>query len=654
MRGRQSKHDMKATAEAMDVFVLPAPEPVAEGVVVHRDVMVTMRDGIRLATDIYRPAQNGEPAGQALPVLLERTAYGKSERSRSEIEVGMERPMTRAEVATHFVRHGYVVAYQDCRGRNGSEGEFVKYLAEGPDGYDTIAWLVEQPWSNGRIGTMGLSYAAHTQMALACLNPPGLAAMVLDSGGFSNAFTCGIRQGGAFELKQATWAYNHAREAGAAKDNPDLLRALEAEDVREWFKAMPWSEGRSPVRWVPEYEGYLLEQWRRGTFDDYWKQPGIYALDSYDTFPNVAVALVSSWYDAYVRTTFENYEGLSRDPNRPLSVVMGPNLHGNRNATFAGDVDFGSAAPLGGNVAESWLEFRRRWFDRWLKNVDNAVEVDPRVRLFLMGGGSGRRTAEGRIDHGGRWIAAPDWPLPAGGRLALNLHPDGSLSETLPAVDAAPFVYDFDPKNPVPTIGGALTSGQPVFEGGGFDQRESSRFFGCGDTNLPLAARLDVLSFETEPLSEDMAVVGPVEIELFAATDGLDTDFTAKLVDVYPPSEEFPTGFAMIVTDGIFRCRYRNGFAAPQPCVPDETMKITIEPFATANLFKKGHRLRLDISSSNFPKYDVNPNTGAPEGRGRTSRVARNTVFCDAARPSRINLQIVAADRLEPLSPLKP
>ncbi len=644
---------MKATAETMGVFELPAPELVAEGVVVHRDVMLAMRDGIRLATDIYRPARDGVPAGKSLPVLLERTAYGKAERSRSEIEVGMERPMTRAEVAMHFVRHGYVVAYQDCRGRNGSEGEFVKYLSEGPDGYDTVVWLSEQSWSNGRIGTMGLSYAAHTQMALACLNPPGLAAMVLDSGGFSNAYTCGIRQGGAFELKQATWAYNHAREAGAAKDNPDLLRALEAEDVRKWFTAMPWSEGRSPVRWVPEYENYLLEQWRHGTFDDYWKQPGIYALDSYDTFPNVAVALVSSWYDAYVRTTFENYEGLSRDPSRHLQVVMGPNLHGNRNATFAGDVEFGTAAPLGGNVAESWLEFRRRWFDRWLKDTDNAVEADSRVRLFLMGGGSGQRTEDGRIDHGGRWIAAPDWPLPAGDELALNLHQDGSLSVALPEPDAAPFVYDFDPKNPVPTIGGALTSGQPVFEGGGFDQRERSRFFGCEDTNLPLSARLDVLSFETEPLKEDMAVVGPVTVELFVATDGPDTDFTAKLVDVYPPSEEFPTGFAMILTDGIFRCRYRNGFDRPEPCVPGETMKITIEPFATANLFKKGHRLRLDISSSNFPKYDVNPNTGAAEGRGRTSRVARNTVFCDTARPSRINIRVVPSERLDPLPPVK-
>lgn len=619
---------------------LPLAELVADDVVIYRDIMVTMRDGVRLATDLYCPAD----ARDALPVILERTPYGKGERSRSEIEVGMDQPMMRAEVASHFVRHGYAVIYQDCRGRYGSEGKFTKYLAEGPDGYDTLAWTVAQPWSNGKVGTMGLSYAAHTQMAAACMNPPGLAAMVLDSGGFSNAFTCGIRQGGAFELKQATWAYNNALESVAAKEDSNLLRALEAEDIRTWFTAMPWSEGRSPLRWASDYEGYLLEQWRHGTFNDYWKQPGIYAAGYYDTLPKVPVALLSSWYDAYVRTVFENYAGLARDPGRPISLMMGPNLHGNRNATFSGDVHFGSAATLGGNVVESWLEFRRHWFDRWLKDVDNTIVKEPRVRLFLMGGGSGRKTAEGRINHGGTWISATDWPIPSSHEIEFHFHADGSLSAEEPAADVEPLVYDFDPKNPVPTIGGALTSGQPVFEGGGFDQRERARFFGCADTNLPLSARLDVLSFETPPLAEDLAIVGPVEVELFVSTDGPDTDFTAKLIDVYPPSEDYPSGYALILTDGIFRCRYRNGFDAPEPCVPGETMRIVIEPFATANLFKKGHRLRVDISSSNFPKFDVNPNTGAPEGLGRTKRIARNTLFCDQKRASRLSLRALDGD----------
>jgi uncharacterized protein len=345
-RGAAVKMDVMSAAN------LPEPELLDGGVVVHRNVMVPMRDGVRLATDIYRPASGGIPVADPLPVILERTPYGKSERSRSEIEIGMERPMTRAEVATHFVRHGYVVVYQDCRGRHGSEGEFTKYLSEGPDGFDTLSWIVGQAWCGGKIGTMGLSYAAHTQMALACLNPPGLATMVLDSGGFSNAFTCGIRQGGAFELKQATWAYNQARESTAARQDPLLAAALEAEDLSAWFEVMPWAEGRSPVRWMPEYENYLLDQWRRGTFDAYWRQVGLYAAGHYGTLPEIPVVLMSSWYDAYVRTALENYEGLSRSGRRHLNLIMGAGLHGDRNSNFAGDIAFGDEARrVGSNSA---------------------------------------------------------------------------------------------------------------------------------------------------------------------------------------------------------------------------------------------------------------------------------------------------------------
>ena len=214
--------------------------------------------------------------------------------------------------------------------------------------------------------------------------------------------------------------------------------------------------------------------------------------------------------------------------------------------------------------------------------------------------------------------------------------------------------YDFDPSDPVPTIGGALTSGQPVFEGGAFDQREAPRFFGCRNPGLPLSARRDVLSFESTPLDQGLAVIGPITVELFVSSDAPDTDFTAKLIDVYPPSDDYPTGFAMILTDGIFRCRYRKGWDRPEELVPDEAFRITIEPFATANFFAKGHRIRLDISSSNFPKFDVNPNTGAPEGRGRTRRIARNTVFCDAVRPSRIVLPCVPQEHIKSLAYERP
>lgn len=624
-------------------------EHVAEGVVAHRDIMVPMRDGIRLATDVYLPSDAEGP----FPVILERTPYGKNERSRSEIEIGMRQPMTRSEVAARFVRHGFAVVYQDCRGRYGSEGEFVKYVAEGEDGHDTMTWLVAQPWCNGRIGTMGLSYAAHTQMALACLNPPGLAAMVVDSGGFASAFRCGIRQGGAFELKQATWAYNNAKESREARENPALRAALEAEDLVAWFDAMPWRRGVSPVRWIPEYEDYLLAQWRSGTFDEGWRKVGLYAEGSYPTFPNIPIAFMSSWYDAYVSSTLDNYLGLSGPGRVPPSLIMGAGLHGNRNETFAGDASFGPAAAFGGNVDRGWCDFRIRWFDRWLRDRPNGIDDEPRVRLFLMGGGTGARTQDGRIDHGGRWIEAADWPLPGTRIEAFNLHPDGLLSPQAPPAGGAPFVYDFDPADPVPTIGGALTSGQPVFEGGAFDQRESPRFHGCRRPGMPLAARRDVLAFETPPLAEDVAVVGPITVELWVSSDAPDTDFTAKFIDVHPPSPDYPTGNALLLTDGILRCRYRNSFEKPEPIRPGEIFRIRIECFATANLFRKGHRIRVDVSSSNFPKFDVNPNTGAPEGEGRIRQVARNTVYCDAAHPSRILLPFVDPAALIPLRPLR-
>jgi putative CocE/NonD family hydrolase len=622
---------------------LPAFQSLTDDMVLYRDVMVQMRDGVRLAADIYRPARGGRPLERATPVILERTPYGKAMASRAEVEAGMTEPMERATVAAHFVRHGYVVIYQDCRGRHGSEGEFVKYLSEGPDGYDTLAWIAAQPWCDGRIGTMGLSYAAHTQMAAACLAPPGLATMIIDSGGFSNAFTCGIRQGGAFELKQATWAFREARENAIAAGDELTRRALEAEDLHRWFGKMPWSEGRSPLRWAPAYETYLLDQWRHETFDDFWKQVGIYATGFYDAIPDIPIALISSWFDAYVPTTFENFAGLARTGRRPLALIMGPCLHGDRNLTFAGDVDFGPKAPLGGNVAESWLEFRRRWFDCWLKGGPEEDLNDAPIHLFVMGGGSGTKNSDGRLDHGGRWITAEHWPLPEARERSFYLHPKGRLSESSPAPDTAPLSYDFDPDDPVPTMGGALTSGQPICAGGGFDQRENERFFGCRNPGLPLSARLDVLSFETEPLAKDLTILGRVAVELWATTDAPDTDFTAKLIDVYPPSRDYPTGFALNLTDGIFRCRFRRSFEKAELVEPGEIMRLRIELFATANLFRAGHRLRLDISSSNFPKFDVNPNTGAPAGCGRNRQVARNTVFLDKTRPSRLIAEVVGA-----------
>lgn len=604
-----------------DLVALTPAEPVTEDVVVHRNVMIPMRDGIRLATDIYRPAQGGRPLETPLPVIFERTPYDKAGTPRSELSVADPIPKSRPDLAVLLVRQGYVVIWQDCRGRYGSEGRFTKYVNEAEDGFDAMVWIEAQPWNNSRIGTMGLSYDAHVQMAMACLNPPGLACMAVDSGGFSNAHQCGIRQGGAFELKQLTWAYNRAQERPDAGD-PFAQAAIEAEDLFGWMARTPWTRGRSPIRWDPDYEAYVLEQWQHGTFGDFWKRPGLWAAGYYRQIPKIPMILMSSWYDVYVPTTLENHAGLK--DQRPLSLIMGPWTHGSRSRTVFGDVDFGPAGTFDGQVDEDWLTYRLKFFARWLKDEPGPVQ-EGRVHVFLMGGGSGRRTAEGHLDHGGRWLESTDWPLPEAEPLTLYPRPDMSLGEA-PAADAV-LSYDFDPRDPVPTIGGALTSGEPIFTGGGFDQVEAPEFFGCRNPGMPLTARPDILSFETVPLEEDLAIVGPVTVRLKVETDAPDTDFTAKLVDVYPPSADYPRGYALILSDGIFRVRYRKGWDRPEPVAEDEgAFEITINPFATANLFAKGHRLRLDISSSNFPKFDINPNTGEPEGTSRCTRVARNSV----------------------------
>jgi len=595
---------------------------------------VAMRDGVRLTTDVYLP----EGAGP-FPVVMERTPYGRNETSRSEMTAVNPVPVPRSAVAQQLVGKGYAAVYQDCRGRYGSEGRFVKYLSDGEDGFDTCAWLMAQPWCDGRICTMGLSYAAHTQAALGCLDPPGLVGQVLDSGGFYNSWTGGIRQFGAFELKQATWAYNNALISPEAEADPVMRAALAAEDLRDWFTRMPWKPGHSPLRHHPDYEAYLFEQWQHGPFDAYWQQLGIWAQGWHDRYSQAACVHMSSWFDPYPLTATGNYTGLMRAGRGPQRLILGPWTHGARSQTQFGDVEFGPAATID-SWAGDWLRYRLRFFDQVLRGTPDG---EPTVRLFLMGGGSGRRTAEGRLDHGGHWMTATDWPVPEARPPPFYLHRDATLLAVPPGPGQPPLSFGFDPRNPVPTIGGNLTSLEPVATGGSFDQVESPDFFGCAPPYLPLASRPDVLVFQMMPLDAPVRVVGPIEAELFVATDGPDTDFTAKLIDVYPPSPDYPQGYAMILTDGILRLRYAEDPSSPRLREPGEMVRARVTLFPTANLFSAGHRIRLDVSSSNFPKFDVNPNTGEPDGQARLTRVAINTVFADAERPSRVILPILQA-----------
>ncbi|MEP6939020.1 MAG: CocE/NonD family hydrolase [Rudaea sp.] len=635
----------EAVVGALAMVLLPEvvahAEEGGDQVVVLRDVMVRMRDGVQLATDIYLPARNGKPVASRFAAILERTPYDKTADSRSERTPADAKPKSRAEVAAFFVRHGYVVIYQDCRGRYRSGGEFVKYLADGHDGYDTCAWIIRQAWSNGSIGTMGLSYAAHTQGALGSAGAPGVKAMFLDSGGFANAYQGGIRQGGAFEMKQATWAFSEALSSPRVRDDAKALAAMKSTDITQWFHRLPWHRGDSPLAAAPEYESYLFDQWEHGRFDAYWKQLGIYAQGYYDQYCDAAMVHMSSWYDPYPRTATQNYMALSRRKRGPVRLILGPWTHGDRQLTYAGDVDFGPAATIDGNVATDFLSLRLRWFDRWLKNKGNGVDAEPAVRLFVMGGGSGRKNALGRLEHGGRWRAEKDWPIPDARATPYYFHRDATLSTRKPAEASAYREYDYDPRHPVPTIGGTVTSGKPVMVGGAFDQREAAQFFGSRAPYRELSERNDVLVFQTAPLREDVEVTGAITAELWISSNCPDKDFTVKLIDVYPPSDDYPQGFAMNLTDGILRVRYRDSWEKPALMQPGQIYRIRIEAFPTSNLFARGHRVRIDISSSNFPHFDLNPNSGEEEGHMETIHVATNRVHLDRVHPSHVVLPLI-------------
>ena len=594
--------------------------------------MVTMRDGTRLATDVYLP-EGGGP----VPVIMERTPYDRTAPRRDELTLADFRARTRAEIAEFYGEHGYGMVYQDVRGRYDSEGRFTKYVHEADDGYDTCAWIVDQDWSDGRICTLGLSYGGHTQVALGSAGAPGVVAQAVDSGGFANAWKCGARNFGAFELKQVTWAMAQAMVSPEAKANPQIRIALEAEDLRGWYQRMPWKRGHSPLRHHPDYEAYVFDEWSHSAFDEYWRQPSLWAEGYYDAYSPAATIQMSSWLDVYPWAQVRNYVGLKAAGKAPHYLILGPWTHGDRSLTAFGDIEFGPDATIDSWCGD-WRTYRLRFFDHIVKG--RPFDEAP-VRIFVMGGGSGRKNADGRLEHGGHWASFEDWPIPETEFRDYRLHGDGRLSLDEQAADAPPLSYDFDPSKPVPTIGHSLNRETIVVPGGIYDQVEAENLLHCHAPFIPLAARSDVLAFQTEPLDEDVTLAGPVEADLWVSTDGPDTDFTVKLLDIHPPSEDYPHGYAVWLSDGIIRLRYAENPEVPRFREPGEVTRVTVQLQPTANLFLKGHRIRVDVSSSNFPKFDVNPNTGEPDGQSRRKRLAVNTVFVDAGRPSSVKLPVI-------------
>lgn len=603
--------------------------PAAYDVVAEREVMIPLRDGVRLATDLYFPALDGRRAPGRFPVILERTPYDK-------------RGLGSVAAAKFFARHGYVAALQDVRGRFNSEGEWYAFAREGEDGFDTVEWLGAQEWSSGKVGTVGLSYSGSDQHALATLDPPHLGA-IFASEAMSNYHTGSMRQGGAMELRFLIYAFRMAWDAPEARANPALREAVRREwdNVGRWLGRMPLKPGVSVLRHFPAIERWVLDVLTHGDYDDYWKQRGYNVEEYYDEHADVPTYLLGGWYDSYTRATTDNYIQLSRRKRGPVRMIIGPWVHGTTTLqqSNAGDVDFGIDAPL-----DDYNGFRLRFFDAALKELDTGVFAGPPVRLFVMGGGSGRKLPNGCLDHGGRWRDEEGWPLARAVPTNFYLHGDGALRPEPPAEPRSSTTYRYDPRDPVPTIGGNISAANEILPPGGFDQRCRPGLYGCKDT-LPLAARHDVLVFQTAPLAADTEVTGPIGVRLWASSSAVDTDFTAKLIDVYPPNIDYPDGYALNIGDSIIRARYRADRARPELMTPGEIYPFEIVLYPTSNVFARGHRIRLDISSSNFPRFDANPNTGEPLGASGRTVVAENTLYHDADYPSRITLPVVSDER---------
>lgn len=597
--------------------VRPPDAPVVEA-----DVMVSMRDGVRLATDLYFPAKNGVKLGGTFPVILTRTPYNKGGAKKH---------------AEYFARHGYIFIAQDCRGRYASEGVWHWMSDDGRDGADCAAWIGRQPWFSGKIGMIGTSYVGGTQHALALEGAKELAT-VIPVDAVANCGVQSMRNAGAFELRFWNWIMLNAANGSQAGKNPATAAMLKemAANRFDYLANLPLRKGMTPLQFAPEYEEWLIEAMRHGKNDAFWEQNHI--LGQADAYQDIPVYLVGGWYDSWAGNTTANHGVLSKALKSDVYLIMGPWIHGLQRDSAHGQVDFGKEAAIPDELA-----WRREWYDHWLKGIDNSVgKAAPfasHVRIFTMGTGDGHKTEDGKLFHGGIWRDEAEWPPATSRPRSFYFGADGGLSEVPPREDGGSTTYRFDPADPVPTIGGNISSGNDILLQGAWDQRGGEHVWNW-KRPIPLTARNDIVVFETGPLEADLEVTGEIEVKLWASSSARDTDFTAKLVDVYPASDDWPGGFDLKITEGIVRARFRESLAEEKLMEPGTVYPFTIRLYPTSNVFKKGHRLRVEVSSSNFPRFDVNPNTGEPLAQHRRQVVAENTVWHDASRPSAIVLPV--------------
>lgn len=570
------------------VLVLGANDSVRVG----KNVEARMRDGVILRADVYRPAADG-----TYPVLLQRTPYSKHDD-------------TYLEGFRALAARGFIVVVQDTRGRYMSDG-VARPHDEAEDGFDTIRWARTLPGANGRVGMWGGSYLATTQLLAASLQPEGLT-VLFPSSSYSSRYDM-VFQGGAFYLNDGLgWNLGQSIDMRRrvftpllSRDGPIGLDEEQRKALRErwlWHLPLKSMDALELKRFAPGYFDMLAHP----SYDSFWERFDIEAR--HDRFAVPAFHL-TGWYDTLLTGTLRNFTGLrARAANdvarRHQRLIVGPWTHARPTlrSTKIGDVDYG---PQAGFSAQQAYE---QWFDRWLKEGPGTAAAP--VRIFVMGEN--------------KWRDEQEWPLARARATTFFLHSDGrantlagsgSLSTVAPGDEPAD-QYTYDPWDPVPT--GAI---------GGYSRIPSDQ--------RAIEQRADVLVYTTPPLERDVEVTGPLSVTLWIASSARDTDFTAKLVDVHPD------GTARAINDGILRTRYRKSKSAPALLTPDEPTEITIDMGATSNVFLAGHRIRLDLSSSNFPRFDRNPNTGGTFGEDAELLRASQTVFHDSKRPSRLVLPVI-------------
>lgn len=538
------------------------------------DVPIPMRDGTKLAANIYRPKD-----GDRHPVVLMRTPYGKPDAKWGD--------------ARKYTAAGYVIIAQDCRGRGKSAGVWEPFVNEPADGFDTQEWAGTQPWSNGAVGTAGGSYVGWTQWASAASASKHLRCM-MPVVPFADVYDDIAYPGGAFQLSLLMgW--------GVAVGGIPLKPG----ELEEAFKYLPIRTfGDQFEKKVP-----YLNEWATHTQPDaYWKQRRMQGGFEDVTVPTLNVG---GWYDIFSKTTIELVDQVrarSKDrlARRNQFVIMGPWAHG-VGVQKVGEVDFGAEARRDlGDIQFKWMEY-------WLKGRETGVEDWPPYQIFVMGEN--------------KWRAENEWPLKrtvyqpyylhSGGK-ANSSRGDGTLS-TVPPTGEPADQFTSDPNRPVPTKGGNNLVGAPA---GPYDQSS-------------VEERDDILVYSTAPLESDVEVTGPVKMIVHATSSAPDTDFTAKLVDVHPD------GKAINLCDGIIRTRYREGIHQPKLLTPGTPVKLEIDLWVTSNLFKKGHRIRVEIAGSNFPRFDRNGHTGREVGSEKELLVAKETIHHDASHPSQLVLPVI-------------